>query len=149
MKTALMAIAALVIAGFAYMSYRGSHADFAHDTKGGIQFHRGTFSEALARAKKENKLVFLDIYAEWCGPCKRLKSVTFADEGVGTFYNSNFVNVALNGEEGEGADLAAKFAIRSYPSLLFINSSGEVVKATSGFKNEAGLIALGKGMINN
>ena len=36
----------------------------------GIQFFNGTFKEALAKAKKENKMVMMDCYTTWCGPCK-------------------------------------------------------------------------------
>ncbi len=51
----------------------------------GIEFHVGTWQEALELAKKDNKLIFLDISASWCEPCKLLKKNTFPDEKVGAF----------------------------------------------------------------
>lgn len=137
--TAIGALAILVI-----YAYNNPKANFEKDTDEGIQFHKGTFQEALALAKKENKLVFLDIYATWCGPCKKLKSKTFSDKKVGEFYNQSFVNVALDGENGEGIALARKYELVGYPTLLFINANGEVVSRTAGYHNPSQFIDLGK-----
>lgn len=52
----------------------------------GIQFFEGSYAVALAKAKAENKLLFVDIYASWCGPCKRLKATTFRDPEVGAYF---------------------------------------------------------------
>ncbi len=51
----------------------------------GIQFEHITFAEGLAKAKAENKLIFVDAFTTWCGPCKMLTSKTFPDSAVGTF----------------------------------------------------------------
>ena len=61
----------------------------------GIQFFTGTWDEALEKAKEENKLIFLDAYASWCGPCKRMSKSVFTDEKVGEFFNANFI-IPLN-----------------------------------------------------
>ena len=119
------------------------------DTKNGngITFHQGTWSEALASAKKENKLIFLDISASWCPPCRMLKARTFPNPDVGTFFNANFINVEVDGEEGEGIDLAKKYQIRSYPSLIFVNGNGDVVTQTAGYHNPKEFVELGKRVI--
>jgi thioredoxin 1 len=93
-------------------------------------------------------LVFLDIYATWCGPCKSLKSTTFADSEVGAYYNETFINVALDGEKGEGLELAKKYGVTGYPTLLFINSDGIVVSSNAGYRNAKELIGLGKTVQN-
>lgn len=123
--------------------------DFKSDAKNGIQFHKGSWNEALQAAKKENKLIFLDIYATWCGPCKLLKKVSFSNSDVGKFYNQNFVNVSLDGEEGEGTELAQKYGIRGYPSLLFIDGNGNVVAQTAGYHGPKELIKLGNTILGN
>lgn len=110
----------------------------------GINFHEGTWAEALAKAKEENKLIFLDISASWCGPCKQLKKTTFKDASVGDFYNDKFINVELDGEVGEGITLAQKYKLQGYPALYFINSDGTVVQETAGFLPAAQFIAYGK-----
>lgn len=113
----------------------------------GIVFHQGNWSEALAIAKEENKLVFLDISASWCGPCRMLKSRTFTNPEVGIFYNANFINVEVDGEVGEGIDLARKYRIRGYPSLIFVNGNGDIVAKTAGYHNPQEFIELGKQVI--
>lgn len=110
----------------------------------GIDFHTGTWAEALDLAKKERKLVFLDISASWCGPCKALKNNTFPNAEVGEYYNSNFISVLVDGEKGEGKELARKFNISGYPTMIFLNSDGEIIARTSGYRDPAELINLGK-----
>lgn len=145
MKNLLVTIFALIVLGGVY-AFTSSQIDFTSDTTEGIQFYRGNWGEVLQQAKKENKLIFLDIYATWCSPCKKLKRKSFPDEEVGKYFNKTFINVSLNGEEGDGAKLAAQFGIRGYPSLLFIDASGKVVKETGGYYNPDELLKLGKSM---
>ena len=112
--------------------------------KGGIVFFNGKWKDALAKAKAENKLIFLDIYATWCGPCKKLKAKSFASAKVGTHFNEKFINVTLDGEEGEGIILAEKYRLQAYPTLLFIDGDGNVKKAAVGYYNPNELLSLGK-----
>ncbi len=140
-----IAITAIVlVAVYAFINPR---VDFESDTEGGIQFHNGSWDAALNLAKKENKLIFLDIYATWCGPCKQLKKYTFANTKVGSFYNKNFINVSFNGEVGDGATLAKKYKITGYPTLLFIDGDGNIVSQTAGYHNPDELITLGQKFI--
>jgi thiol-disulfide isomerase/thioredoxin len=110
----------------------------------GIEFFHGTYAEAVAKAQKENKLVFMDAYAEWCGPCKKMAATTFKDEKVGKFFNDNFVNVKMDMEKGEGPGLQRKFDVTAYPTLLFINGKGELVHKGVGGQGNEQLIALGR-----
>lgn len=70
--------------------YNNPWVDFNIDSDKGIQFYRGSWEEALALAKSENKLIFLDVYATWCGPCKKLKKYVFSSEKAGNYFNSKF-----------------------------------------------------------
>lgn len=110
----------------------------------GINFYRGTWQQALEQAQKENKLIFLDLYASWCGPCKMLKSKTFTNADVGQFFNKNFINYAVDAEKGTGIELAKKFKITGYPTLLFIDSNGNLVAKTMGYHTPAQLLDVGK-----
>lgn len=92
----------------------------------GIDFH-DKWKHALKEARKEDKLIFVDAYTTWCGPCKWMTKNVFTDEAVANFYNAKFVNIRLDMEKGEGVEFADEYDVRVYPTLLFINTSGAVV----------------------
>lgn len=119
------------------------------DSGEGIQFFEGTWDEALALAKQENKLIFLDVYATWCGPCKVLKAKTFPDVEAGKYFNDNFINLTLDGEKGEGIKVAKQLNVRAYPSLFILNADGEPIVFYAGYLKPDELIQLGKAGIEN
>lgn len=103
----------------------------------GIEFFNGTFAEAQAAAKKEGKIIFMDAFAEWCGPCKRMARDVFPTKEAGDFFNENFINVKMDMEKGEGRDLAKIYNVGSYPTLLFLDYAGGVVYQTKGARIDA------------
>ncbi|MPS65589.1 MAG: disulfide isomerase [Chryseobacterium sp.] len=107
---------------------------FAQD---GIQFQELPFKDLVVKAKKEKKLVFIDAYASWCGPCKMMEKNVFVTKSVGDFFNKNFVNARIDMEKGEGREVAAKFGVRSYPTYLFLNGDGELVSQNYGYMEES------------
>ncbi len=90
----------------------------------GIQFNNGSWRDMLGKAAAEQKLVFVDIYTSWCGPCKVMATKVFTQEKVGQKFNADFVPFMIDAEKGEGVQLAEKYAVDSYPTYLFIDSSG-------------------------
>jgi tetratricopeptide (TPR) repeat protein len=104
---------------------------YAIDDKG-IKFKEGSWSEILNEAKKQNKLIFVDIYTTWCGPCKMMSTKIFTVNIVGEKYNESFVNYKIDAEKGEGIELAKTYAITAYPTYLFVNGNGELVYRTMG-----------------
>lgn len=106
------------------------------------------WSTVLAKAKKENKIIFFDAYAVWCGPCKQMDAETYKDQAVADFYNANFINVKYDMEKGEGIMLAQQFAVTAYPSLLFINGDGEMLHKGLGFQVADQFLALAKTSLN-
>lgn len=114
------------------------------ENKSEIDFFKGSWSEAVNKAKVEKKAIFLDIYATWCGPCKLLKKQTFTDKNVAGFYNTNFINVSLDGETGDGALLAQKYQIPGYPTLIILDFNETPVHATAGFLNAKEFMTFGK-----
>ena len=64
----------------------------------GINFDHGTWKEVLAKAKAEDKLVFVDVYTSWCGPCKKMAAEVFPLADVGQLFNPNFVNYKIDAE---------------------------------------------------
>ncbi|GAA5085474.1 hypothetical protein GCM10023210_06330 [Chryseobacterium ginsengisoli] len=98
-----------------------------------VKFQDLPFKELVAKAKKENKLLFIDAYTSWCGPCKMMEKNTFTQKAVGDYYNANFVNARFDMEKGEGREIATKFGVRSYPTYLFLNGDGELVSQNFGY----------------
>ncbi|MFC4687365.1 thioredoxin family protein [Epilithonimonas pallida] len=109
-----------------------------------IKFEESNFASILAKAKTEKKLVFMDAYASWCGPCKLMEKNVFTDENVADFYNKNFINVRIDMEKGEGKELAMKYGVRSYPTFLFLNAEGEIVGKELGYIKSEEFLELGK-----
>lgn len=113
-----------------FLGYFAAFGSFAQ----GINFeHELTFEQALEKAKTEGKIVFMDCYTTWCGPCKKLSAETFTDNAVGEFFNSHFINLKMDMEKGEGPELSGRFTVRGYPTLLWINPDGSVKYRTMGF----------------
>ncbi|NOY49685.1 MAG: thioredoxin fold domain-containing protein, partial [Chlorobi bacterium] len=110
----------------------------------GIIFFDGSWQEALIKSKEENKPIFLDVWAVWCAPCKMLKKNTFPDEEVGKFFNDNFINLSLDGEKGDGAELVKKFGIQAYPSLIILNTEGKPIAYYPGYLKPADFLEFGK-----
>lgn len=107
-----------------------------------IQFQDIPFKDLIAKAKKENKIVFLDAYASWCGPCKLMEKNVFTKKSVGDYYNANFVNARFDMEKGEGREIATKYGVRSYPTYLFLNGDGELISQNLGYMEESVFLAM-------
>lgn len=116
----------------------------AFGTAQGIEFFHGTWDEALEEAGKQNKLIFVDAYATWCGPCKRMAAQVFPLKEVGEFYNAHFINMKLDMERGEGLKFRKKYPVSAFPTFFWIDHNGEVVFTTKGAKRPDDFIALGK-----
>ena len=110
----------------------------------GIEFFHGTWKEALAEAKEQEKVIFIDAYATWCGPCKRMARDVFPDESVGAFYNRYFINLKMDMEKGDGLEFRKDYPVSAFPTLFFINGDGEVVQKVKGAKDVNGFLDLGK-----
>ncbi|NJB87095.1 thiol-disulfide isomerase/thioredoxin [Lewinella marina] len=106
----------------------------------GIQFFEGSWDEALAKAAAEDKLIFVDAYAEWCGPCKVMAANVFPDAEVGTFFNANFVNVQYDMEKPESAAFREFHRAPAFPTLLFIDANNEPVHRVIGARRAPQLL---------
>jgi thiol-disulfide isomerase/thioredoxin len=115
--------------------------------KDGIEFQKSSYDEAIKAAKKSGKLIFIDAYTEWCGPCKKMAATSFMDPEVASLFNSKFINLKVEMEKSaDGPMIAQKYSVRAYPSLLFINAEGKVVKYAVGYQTSEQLIAIGKSL---
>ena len=112
-------------------------------TQDGVNFEHLSFKEALDKAQAENKLVFVDCYTSWCGPCRNMTEHIFPQEKVGDYFNSKFVCVKYDMEKGEGKELNKRYKanIIGFPTLLLIDKKGKVVHQMAGFQEADVLIA--------
>ena len=99
----------------------------------GITFREGSWKEILAMAKKENKLVFVDNYTSWCGPCKKMAKEIFPLKEAGDFYNANFICYKLDCEKGDGIEVAKTYQIHSFPTYLFVDGNGKLFYRSGGY----------------
>ncbi len=109
----------------------------------GIIFEKLSFQEALDKAKKEDKLIFIDFYTDWCAPCKAMLKNVFPQPEVGSVYNKLFVNLTINAEK-EGAELAKKYEVNAFPNFVFLDGDGNVMYRSKGAQNAEKIIALAK-----
>ena len=112
----------------------------------GIDFFKGSWEKALQKAKHEDKYLFIDFYATWCGPCKQLKK-TFKDKEVGAYFNKNFINISIDGETKEGRELMHSYQITSYPTLLIVDANGNIKTKSTGFMKPYILINFGRRIV--
>ena len=91
-----------------------------------------TYKEALAAAKAEKKLVFIDFYTSWCGPCKMMMKNIFPLKEVGNYLNSKFVCIKIDAEKGEGPELAKRYQVKAYPTFVAINPAEEILMTKVG-----------------
>jgi thiol-disulfide isomerase/thioredoxin len=121
---------------------QGSTAAFSQSK--GIKFETGTFTEVKAKAKKQKKLIFMDCYTTWCGPCTAMTENTFPDPQAGEYFNKYFINAKFDMEKGEGKALALKYEIQCYPNLLILDADGNVLHRAAGFQEVEELIEFAK-----
>lgn len=106
----------------------------------GIEFFEGTWTEALEHAQKEDKAIFVDAYASWCGPCKRMAATTFKEPQVGEFFNQNFINVKLDMEKDKERKKGFTHSVSAYPTLFFLDQEGEILHKSVGGKDAEKLL---------
>lgn len=116
----------------------------------GISFFKGTFEEAVHKAVQERKMIFMDVYTPWCGPCLNMEEHIFSLYQVGEFYNSHFINIKVDWESQEGKKLAQRFHVASYPAFLFIEpEDGTVIHEHGGYQNAEVFLRLGEAALNS
>ncbi len=103
-------------------------------------FRHISYAEGLEAAKAENKLLFVDFYTEWCGPCKMMARDVFPQKEVGDFMNAHFVCLKIDAEKGEGVELAKRHNVRAYPTFILIDANDKEVGRREGGSPPSGFI---------
>ncbi len=124
----------------------------AQEDQKGIAFEKeGTlFRQAVQKALSQQKLIFLDCYTSWCGPCKMMARSVFPQEQVGNFMNPNYVSIKIDMEKGEGPELQKKLQVSAYPTFIIFNSGGqEIGRFMGGCQAEEFIEKVKKASIDN
>lgn len=129
-------------------------AQMQPDNKG-IQWTTGlTWGQVKEKAKQENKFIFMDCYATWCGPCKAMDKEIYPDEKVGVLVNENFIAVKVQMDSTANdiepirkwypsvKEIKTRYTIPGYPAFLFFSPEGELVHQDVGFKPVKDFVAL-------
>jgi thioredoxin-related protein/uncharacterized protein YdcH (DUF465 family) len=98
-----------------------------------INFVNGTYAEILAKAKAENKVVMIDFFTDWCKWCVELDKKVYTVAEVADFANANQINWKIDAEKGEGIELAKKYKVEGFPTVLYVNSDGEEIDRIVGY----------------
>lgn len=117
---------------------------YSQTENNGIQFEHQSWSKILKKAASEKKIIFLDAYASWCGPCKWMAKNVFTNSEVAAYYNKTFINAKIDMEKDEGPDLASKYGVIAYPTFLFIDGNGKVLHRICGGMEAGDFIKQGK-----
>ena len=104
---------------------------------------------ANQKGMEEGKMLFVDVYATWCGPCKMMDRDVYSDAGVGRYMNTHFVNVRMDGETPFGRKYSASHQLQGFPSMFVFSSTGEQVGQLVGYKPAEELLSSLGGMVEN
>lgn len=96
----------------------------------GIDFFKGNLSEALTKARSENKIVFVDFVASGSEPCEQMSAEVFSQEIISAYFNQRFICVQIDVEKEK--ELTQKYDVTRVPSMLFFSPEGKIVKQIVG-----------------
>lgn len=99
-----------------------------------------TLDKAAAKAKKENKLVFVDCYTQWCGPCKKMIRDVFPQAKVGEYMNARFVNIKIDMEAAYAEGLSKQWQVSGYPTFIIFNADAKEIGRFMGGSDADGFI---------
>jgi thiol-disulfide isomerase/thioredoxin len=103
----------------------------------------------LMQAKAQKKLIFVDIYTTWCGPCKEMDKKTFTESSVGDKFNARFINYKVDAEKGFGINLAKRYNVTSYPTCLFVDATENLMYKQEGLLRAPDLLKEADMVLNN
>ncbi|AEV98702.1 hypothetical protein A4D02_09155 [Niastella koreensis] len=112
-----------------------------------ISFDSTSLESTIEKAKSENRLIFVDCYTSWCGPCKEMSKHVFTQDSVADFFNAHFVNLKLDMEKGEGPAVKNEFHVEAYPTYLLLNSNRKLIyRFVGGMPADTFMARIKKGM---
>jgi thioredoxin-related protein len=99
-----------------------------------MHFSNLSWQAALAKARQEKKLLFVEMYTTWCTYCRQMERDVFAAKEAGDYYNTQFINVRYNALAGDGLQIRKSYALLGFPTFLYLDPNGIVIQKTAGFQ---------------
>jgi len=96
-----------------------------------------SMNDAISRAQQEHKLVFVDIGAPWCGPCRFLEKSIFPDRKVQEFLDAGYVSTHIEADSAEGKRMLQSNGMRGIPALFVFDETGNLRGKMSGAPHDA------------
>ncbi|MCH4553053.1 thioredoxin family protein [Aestuariibaculum lutulentum] len=107
------------------------------------KFIKASWEEVLMQAKKENKLIFVDLYFTGCFPCKQMDDKVFPDSRVAEVLNTSFIAFKSDiFKEDIGKKIARKYGVTGFPSFIVLDANGNTIEVTSGYHSVEELVAV-------
>lgn len=124
---------AALIAMFIFSCSSSKKVETVYEKKKDVNWiTESTLTDVIVQARKDDKPIFIDFYADWCTPCKMMDRDVYADKSIYQFMNDSFVNFKVNGEKNQGPNLALMFGVQMYPTLLWVDHKGRVIVRKDG-----------------
>lgn len=99
-----------------------------------IDWFDGSFEEAKELAATSGKLLLVDFYATWCGPCNKMFKEVLSQDVVIDFINNNYVAYKVDIDKESSSDLEKKYGLKYVPTFIVANHDGEEIDRMIGFK---------------
>ena len=97
-----------------------------------VKFETKSTDAVREMAVKQGKLVFIDLYADWCPPCRMMEREVFSRKDVGEFMDQRFVAAKYNTDKPTGRELMKKYGSGSIPLYLVFDTQGELLGRITG-----------------
>ena len=107
-----------------------------------------SLANVVDQAIANDKLIFVDIYTDWCTPCKLMDEDVFDDKDFSDYMKEHFVNYKVNAEKDNGPNLGVMFGVAGYPTLLILDQKGRVLERHNGALYQTGLKEMAKRALN-
>ncbi len=108
-----------------------------------IRFLNDNLDSALKIAEREGKDIFVDTYAPWCIPCKKMEKV-FMDPEVGRYFNDHFVSIRINMDNPIGDEIRRKYDVIFLPTIMILDKNGGVKYQVDRVLSKTELLDIGK-----
>ena len=99
---------------------------FTHLKAQEVHFQTLPFPEVLKLAKEQDKMIFVDCYTSWCGPCRFMADSIFTSKACGDYFNERFISVKYDMEKPEADSFKERYSASSFPTFYLLSSQGEV-----------------------